>query len=177
MNTKTYSFMKMFISFKEYETENGKLIVDELAEGAEAMLMDENGELIPAADGVYEIEDGKLVIADGKIASIEAIEVEPEPGQEQQSKQANLAEDEKPADEKPADEKPADETETEPTSNPELEEANRVIEELQGKLAEAEARIAELEAELNKPVQKPLEMKAMAKPISAPKSGAMKYFE
>ena len=173
MNLKTYSFMKMFLSFKEYETENGKLIVDELAEGAEAMIMNENGELVPAADGVYEVEDGKLVIADGKIASIEAIEVEPEPEKPAEEK---LVDDKKPTDEpeKPTDEpeKPTDE----PASNPELEEANRVIEELQGKLAEAEARIAELEAELNKPAADPLEMKATAKPVSAPKSGAMKYF-
>lgn len=174
MNLKTYSFMKMFLSFKEYETENGKLIVDELAEGAEAMIMNENGELVPAADGVYEVEDGKLVIADGKIASIEAIEIEQEPEKPVEQK---LVDDEKPTDEpeKPTDEpeKPTDE----PASNPELEEANRVIEELQGKLAEAEARIAELEAELNKPVEDPLEMKATAKPVSTPKSGAMKYFE
>ena len=177
MNLKTYSFMKMFLSFKEYETENGKLIIDELAEGAEAMIMNENGELVPAPDGVYEVEDGKITIADGKISSIEAIDVEPEAGKPAEEK---LVDDEKPVEgEKPTDkpEKPADETKKEPDSNPELEEANRVIEELQGKLAEAEARIAELEAELNKPVEDPLEMKATAKPISAPKSGAMKYFE
>lgn len=163
--------MKMFVSFKEYETEQGKLVIDELVEGAEAMILGEDGELTPAADGEYETEDGKLVIADGKITAIE-VESEPESIEEPETPAEEVTEE-------PTVEEPKEEEEA-PTEEPKaatIEEANRVIEEKDAKIAELEARIAELEAELAKPVADPLEMKAVVKETKTAKSGALRYFE
>lgn len=168
MNQKTYKFMKMFLSFKEYETEKGKLVIDELVEGAEAMLIDENGELIPATDGEYLTEDGKIVIAEGKVTSIETVEPEQEPEQEIE-----------PETEPEHEEEQEPEQEPEPAANPELEEANRIIEEKDAKIAELEAKIAELEEQLSKPVEEPIGMRANVSSYSQQTikdNPALKYF-
>lgn len=177
MTTKVYKFMKMFASFKEYVLEEGKLIIDELAEGSEANMLNAEGELNAAPDGTYETEDGKITVADGKITSIET-EKEPETVEEEieneEKEEEEVVEEPK---EEPKEEEETETTEEEPKEDPALVEAQNRITELEAKIAEYEAKIAELEAELNKPVEKPLEMKATPQNAPVNKKGVLKYFE
>lgn len=130
--------------FASIATDKGELTYEgELAEGVE-VLVEVDGELVPAEDGEYIAEDKKIVVAEGKVASIE--EVAPaEPEQPEQPKE-EAQEEEQP--EEPKDE-PKDE----------VEELKKQLEEKDAKIAELEAKIAELE-EKNKEQEEQLKMSA-----------------
>ena len=71
-------------NFGEVSTDKGVLYhegEEDLKEGDEVTVEDENGERVPAADGEYRTEDGKVItVVDGKVASItdDRAEVAPE---------------------------------------------------------------------------------------------------
>ena len=165
MKNKLWKLAKMLIQFKEYITEQGKLIVSgELVEGTEVAIENENGELVPVSDGEYKLDDVIVVVVDGKVTEIKQ-EVEPEP------------------DEEPVKEPLAEEPAEEPKQEPEPDEKDLRIEELEGLLKDRDAvieeltaKIKELEEQINKPVEDPIKMGKTVKDNEAPKSGALKYF-
>lgn len=77
--------LKSVLSIQMGEVKTDKLVMtfdaEELAEGLEVFTTDENGEVIPVADGEYTAEDGRIiVVAEGKVTEIreEEIKVEEE---------------------------------------------------------------------------------------------------
>lgn len=161
MKNKLWKLAKMLIQFKEYITEQGKLIVSgDLVEGTEVAIENENGELVPVSDGEYKLDDVIVVVVDGKVTEIKQ-EVEPEP------------------------EPLAEEPKQEPTQEPEPDEKDLRIEELEGLLKDRDAvieeltaKIKELEEQINKPVESPIEMSKVAQEKQKSSvSGAMKYFQ
>nr|UVM99261.1 MAG: hypothetical protein [Bacteriophage sp.] len=77
---------KMLAKFSDVKTDKAVLTWDsdeDLREGMDVYVADENGEYAPAADGEYVTEDGKtIVVKDGKVESITdpKAEVDPEEG-------------------------------------------------------------------------------------------------
>lgn len=149
----------------------------ELAVGVEVYTEDENGELIPVADGEYETETNKIIVKDGKIE--EMIEITPEPEPEPTPE--------------PEPQPMAAEPEPEPTPEPEpqSDEKDAKIAELTNKIAELNTKIAvlveeidnkndlieELQEKLVKPLEQPIIMSATLRDGNGKQSGAMKYFE
>ena len=171
MKNKLWKLAKMLIQFKEYITEQGKIVVSgELVEGTEVAIENENGELVPVIDGEYKLDDVIVVVVDGKVTEIKQEEVEPEPVEE-------------PVVEEPLAEEPVEE----PKQEPEPDEKDLKIEELEGLLKDRDAvieeltaKIKELEQQLDKPVEEPIKMGKTVNEkvvISGPTNGAMKYFQ
>lgn len=161
MKNKLWKLSKMLISLKEYVVGDVKLIISgDIVEGVEVAVEGEDGNLQPAADGEYNLEDKIIVVVDGKVTEIKDIE-EPEPEPEQLEENV----------------------EPEPENN-EPDEKDLRIQELEGLLADRDAvieeltaKIKELEEQLNKPVEEPVKMAKTVKEQQVPKSGALKYFE
>ena len=168
MKNKLWKLAKMLIQFKEYETEQGKLVINgEIVEGAEANIENENGELVPA-NGEFEIDGVKVNIEEGKIVSIEQPEPENEPEPE-------------PEEQKPEE---MEQPEPEEPKNDEPDEKDLKIQELEGLLADRDAiieeltaKIKELEEKVNKPVEEPVQMSKTVQENNKPQSGALKYFQ
>lgn len=71
--------LKSVLSIKMGEVKTDKLVMtfdaEELAEGLEVFTTDENGEIIPVADGEYTTEDGRIIIVtEGKVTEIKEVE-------------------------------------------------------------------------------------------------------
>lgn len=167
MKSKLLKLAKMLLNFKMIESDKGTLIIDsELTIGAEISIEGENGEVLPAPDGEYIIENQKIEIRDGKIESIETIEPE-------QPEETEIETEEK-LEEVPATEEPSNEPDEKDLRIAELEgllkDRDAIIEELTAKLKE-------LEEKLNKPVEEPVKMAATVKEKTTKANGALKYFE
>lgn len=167
MKSKLLKLAKMLLNFKMIESDKGTLIIDsELAIGAEISIEGENGEVLPAPDGEYVIDNQKVEIRDGKIESIETIEPE-QPEETETETEENL-------EEEPATEEPSNEPDEKDLRIAELEgllkDRDAIIEELTAKLKE-------LEEKLNKPVEEPVKMAATVKEKTTKANGALKYFE
>ena len=153
----------------------------ELAVGVEVYTEDENGELIPVADGEYETEKNKIVVKDGKIEEITEINKEPQEPQEPQEPAQTT---------EPMAAEPTTEPQ-EPATEPQPDEKDAKIAELTNKIAELNTKIAvlveeidnkndlieELQEKLVKPVEQPIIMSATLRDGNGKTSGAMKYFE
>ena len=151
----------------------------ELAVGVEVYTEDENGELIPVADGEYETENMKIVVKDGKIEELNEITQEPEPEPEPEPTP------------EPEPQPMAAEPEPTPEPEPQPDDKDAKITELTNKIAELETKIAvlveeidnkndlieELQEKLVKPVEQPITMSATLRDGNGKQSGAMKYFE
>lgn len=170
MKSKLLKLAKILLNFKIVESDKGNLIIDsELAIGAEISIEGENGEVIPAEDGEYIIDNQKITVEGGKVASIEPIESE------------ETIEEETTETEEKLEEETATETETE-TNEP--DEKDLRIAELEGLLKDRDAiieeltaKLKELEEKLNKPVEEPVKMAATVKEKTTKANGALKYFE
>lgn len=98
MNIKKFLQLASLISkFATIETNKGELTAtEEIAEGVEVYVKDENGEFIAAPDDVYETETQLITVKDGKVEKIEDKEATPEsadePVNEEFSKKVQLAE-------------------------------------------------------------------------------------
>ena len=169
MKTKLLKLAKMLMNFKMISSDKGTLIIDsELAIGAEISIEDENGEVLPAPDGEYIIDNQKITVVEGKITEIEPVEeVVEEPVEKEVVEPETM-------------EEPATETD----SKPETDEKDLRITELEQLLAEKDAeiealqaKIQELEEKLNKPVEEPVKMNAVVKEKSGSTNGALRYFE
>ena len=164
MKTKLLKLAKMLLNLKMVESDKGTLIIEsDLAVGVEVSIEDAEGNVIPAQDGEYIIDNQKVEIKDGKIESIEVIEPTPEP--------------------EPMAEEPTPEPTPEPIKENEPDEKDLKIEELEGLLKDRDAvieeltaKIKELEDKLNKPVEEPVKMSATVQEKSNAK-GALRYFE
>lgn len=169
MKSKLLKLAKMLLKFKIVESDKGNLIIDsELTIGAEISIEDENGDVIPAPDGEYVIENQKVAIKDGKVESIEEIKSE-----EETTETEEVVEEVK--------EEMAETDSNETISEP--DEKDLKIAELEGLLKDRDAiienltaKIKELEEKLNQPVEEPVKMSAVViEKTSA--NPALKYFE
>ena len=133
----------LLLNFKDIATEEGvTLMVDgDLEVGLEVFTYDENGDVIVAPDGEYTYENQIIVVKEGVVSEIRDKEVAPEAPAE-----------ETPAEE-PVVEENAEETtaEEETPAEPEADEKDAKIAELEARVAELEAENAELKAKLNEP--------------------------
>lgn len=167
MKTKLLKLAKMLLNLKMVESDKGTLIIDsDLAIGVEVSIEDAEGNVIPAEDGEYIIENQKVEIKEGKVESIEVLEPEPEPTHEPEPE--------------PQEEL---QTEPEPIKENEPDEKDLRIEELEGLLKDRDAvieeltaKIKELEEKLNKPVEEPVKMSATVQEKNNAK-GALRFFE
>lgn len=167
MKSKLLKLAKILLNFKMINSDKGTLIIDsELIVGAEISIEGENGEVLPAEDGEYVIENQKIMVEGGKVVAIEPIE--------------ETTETEEEIKEEPVEEEMVEEP-TEPTEEP--DEKDLRIAELEGLLKDRDAiieeltaKLKELEDKLNKPIEEPVKMSATVKEkISA--NPALKYFE
>lgn len=168
MKTKLLKLAKMLLNLKMVESDKGTLIIEsDLAVGVEVSVEDTEGNVKPAEDGEYIIDNQKVEIRDGKIESIETIEPEqpeqPEPTDEPEAM--------------------AEETSTEEVTD-EPDEKDLRIAELEGLLKDRDAvieeltaKIKELEDKINQPVEEPVKMAATVKEKTTKANGALKYFE
>ena len=140
----------LLLNFADIATEEGvTLMVDgDLQVGIEAFAYDENGDVIPAADGDYTYENKIITVKEGVISEIKDKEVAPETPAEETPAEETPAEEEASEEEAPAEETPAE---------PEADEKDAKIAELEARVAELEAENAELKAKLNEPAAEPAE--------------------
>ena len=179
MNSKLLKLARMVLKFATTMVGEIEWVHEgELAVGVEVYTEDENGELIPVADGEYATEDMKIVVKDGKIEELNEITKEPQEPQEPQEPAQTT-------------EPMAAEPTTEPATEPQPDEKDAKITELTNKIAELETKIAvlveeidnkndlieELQEKLVKPVEQPITMSATLRDGNGKTSGAMKYFE
>lgn len=141
----TKNFLKLarlVMRFAEVKTDKGSLIYDgELAVDIEVMVEDEEGNVVAAPDGEYNLEDGRVVVVkDGKVAEIKEAPVTEETIEE-------VLEEEAPA----KDEKDL-----------RIEELEGLLKDRDAIIAELTAKIKDLESKLNEPAEEALEMKASA---------------
>ena len=177
MNSKLLKLARIVLKFATTMVGDVEWIHDgELSTGVEVYTEDENGELIPVADGEYETENMKIVVKDGKIEEITEITTEPEPEPEPEPQ--------------PEPEPMAAEPQ-EPATEPQPDDKDVKINELTAKIAELQAKIAvlveeidtkndlieELQEKLVKPLENPIIMSATLRDGNGKQSGAMKYFE
>lgn len=154
---KRLELARMLRMFAEGTAEDGTLFVYEgsLEVGTNVYTPNEEGELVPVADGTYKVDGKTVEVKDGTIAEVKeetVVEVVEEEFEETQDET-----EEEPAKEEEFEEEPAEEVKT--TVEDEL---HARIAELEAELAEKDARIAELEAELvkaNEPAEEPVEEK------------------
>lgn len=142
----TKNFLKLarlVMRFAEVKTDKGSLIYDgELAVDIEVMVEDEEGNVVAAPDGEYNLEDGRVVVVkDGKVAEIKEAPVTEETIKE-------VLEEETPA----KDEKDL-----------RIEELEGLLKDRDAIIEELNAKIKDLESKLNEPAEKALEMSAVAK--------------
>lgn len=120
------------LKLSEVETDKGLIVYDgELEIGVEIFVYDETGELIMAPNDTYMIEGKEITVEDGKVTDIK--EPEAEEGEIVEEVVVEAAEE---GEEEPTKEEPTD------------DEKDKMIAELEEKLAAAEAKIAELEDKL-----------------------------
>lgn len=156
---KLFKLAHILMKFAEVATDKGVLVAEsDLEIGVEVQLVNAEGDIVPAEDGDYLTETDTIKVEGGKVVDIQPIEQPEEPAEE-------LAEE------------PIEEPAEQP--NDELAELQAKIDELTKEVADRDARIAELEAEIeqlkNKPVEEPIEQKLSAQEPVA-KVGALKYF-
>lgn len=164
--------LKSLLDIKMGEVNTDKAVLvwdgeDELREGVEVFVRNEEGEVEPAADGEYVTEDNKtIVVVDGKVAEIKdpEAEVAPEAEVEAETETENV----EMAEEEPEVE-PADEPETN-TEEASVEDRIAAVEEriqtivdgineivnsiaaLEARIAEAEEKLASVEAPAAEPI-------------------------
>lgn len=234
--SKMLKLARLIAQFADVETDKGTLTAtEEIVEGVEVYIKDENEEFIPVTDGEYVTETQIIVVKDGKVEEIRDKETDPqpdEPANEEFSKKmkfaeesyselmqkihnaigednyvidagdgwavANVYEDDKetayrytysldaegnvilgarvevhPRYVTDEEAKSLQFTEDKPVADPEGDERDKRIAELEATIADKDteienlkARIAELENQANAPVDKPLEMKKQASEIT-----------
>lgn len=155
---------KLFIQFAKRVLKLSEITIDDktyyiegdLAVGVE--VLDENGEHI--ADGDYQVNDTKITVKDGVIESVEEVQ-EPEPEPELIKQEA----------------------EPEPAAEPQKDEKDIKIEELEGLLRDRDAvieeltqKIKELEDKKEAPLEDPIKMNKVGTNNGETK-GALKYFQ
>lgn len=152
--TRLLQFARLLKMMQEVNTDNGVLISEgEIAVGTEVFIADENGDLVPATDGTYETENVIYTIESGVVT---AIEEKADPIEE-----PVVEEPTEPVVEENAVEDPIEEPVEEPTATDEkdarIAELEAEIETLNQRIAELEAENEELKKKLEEPVEDPIE--------------------
>lgn len=176
MKTKLLKLAKMILSIQEIESDKGTLIINEpLAVGVE-VFTEVEGEVVPATDGEYIVDTNKVEIKDGKVESIEVLEAE-EVAEEATEEIVEEVVEEK-LEEEPATEEPVEEPQTEPNEKDlRIEELEGLLKDRDAVIEELTAKIKELEEQVNKPVEEPVKMSAVAKQSTKGSDNpALKYF-
>lgn len=143
----------------EVATKDGKKLYwsseEDLREGLEVFVEDENGELIPAPNGVYETEDNKKIeVEDGAVKKIEDPEAEVAPENVEQNVEEDVAPAADPAEAQEGEEEQAA-VEDRVASLEEkmakilegIEQMLNAMASLEGRLDEVEAKVAKIETE------------------------------
>lgn len=148
---KRLELARLLRMFAEATAEDGTLFVyeGELEVGNNVYTPNEEGELVPVADGTYKVEGKTVEVKGGTITEVKEETVE------------EVFEETK-AEEEPAKEEKLEDTKAEEEKTTVEDELHARIAELEAELAEKDARIAELEAELvkaNEPAEEPVEEK------------------
>lgn len=151
--TRLLQFARLLKMMQEVNTDNGVLISEtDIVVGTEVFIADENGDLVPATDGEYENENVIYTIESGIVT---AIEEKTEPIEEP------VEEPTEPVVEENATEEPIEEPAEEPTATDEkdarIAELEAEIETLNQRIAELEAENEELKKKLEEPVEEPIE--------------------
>lgn len=167
------------LKFGEIATDKATLTWDgegELAEGVEVFVKNENEEIVPAADGEYTTEDGKVItVAEGKVASIKEKEAEKEEKEEPEAEENKENEVEVLESESESEAEPVDAPKPEEIEEPKVEdriaaleveigEVKSVLEQilnavvaLEGRLDAVEEKVAKVESEPStNPVEEPV---------------------
>lgn len=135
-----------FIANFSVTEEDGKEYIfdgDTIHEGLSIQTYDDNGDIVPLPDGEYTIKGVKCVVSDGLVSSLPDKQSKVEDEQQPEEKPDEQKEDEQ----KPSDEqKPVEGN----------DEFKQQIEQLQADIASKDARIKELEAEVEELKKKPL---------------------
>lgn len=180
MNAKLIKLAKLVMKFATLLTDKAELIYNgDVEVGVEVFIEDEAGEIVPAADGDYTAEDMVITVAEGVITEVKPVEEPEEP--------AELAEPAEPANE-PDEEEFAEPEEPAEPAEPEVDENQKLIDELTATIAEKDAQIADLQLEIeqlkaelakaNEPVVEPVKMNKVAPTSANDKSNpALKYFQ
>ena len=142
----TKNFLKLarlVMRFAEVKTDKGSLIYDgELAVDINVMVEDEEGNVVAAPDGEYNLEDGRVVVVkEGKVAEIK----------------------EAPVTEETIEEVLAEETPAKDEKDLRIEELEGLLKDRDAIIEELNAKIKDLESKLNEPAEEALEMSAVAK--------------
>lgn len=149
---------KMLLQFGYLKTDKGVLSYEgELAEGIEVFL-EEGDELVTAPDGTYITDDVIVEVADGKIIKIETKEIVEEIIEE--SKDEPKQEEEKLAEEEVVKEKVAQEEPAEPEKDEKdvrIEELEAEVESLNATIEAKDAEIDSLKAQLQETTETPVE--------------------
>lgn len=153
MNEKLLKLASLIFKFQKVATDKAELTVNgDVAEGAEVLVTNESGELVQAEDGEYKTEENILVVVDGKISEVKELEKEPE--QEPEKDEAEVVAEE--IVEEVVEEQPDE-------KDNKIAELEKMLEDKEAVIAELQAKIQELENEINKPVEEPVEMAKTAK--------------
>jgi hypothetical protein len=133
----TYSAIKTDKAVIEYQGE-------ELAEGMEVYITDENGEKIAVEDGDYTTEDNKVItVKDGKVDTIVEIEETVEAVEEEVIEDETIDKQEEVVEEQPTDTVVEEQPTEEPTEEPTVETEDEV------KLEDVNAEIENIHKEIN----------------------------
>lgn len=143
----------------EVATKDGKKLYwsseEDLREGLEVFVEDENGELIPAPNGVYETEDNKKIeVEDGAVKKIEDPEAEVAPENVEQNVEEDVAPAADPAEAQEGEEEQAAVEDRVAALEEKMAKILEGIEQmlnamasLEGRLDEVEAKVAKIETE------------------------------
>lgn len=143
---------KAILQLTQIPTDNGVLIADgELAVDVEVFVEGEDGDLIPAPDGIYTSSELVYTVEGGKIVNISNVtNTDPEPEPEPEPTEPEHTEDERDARIAELESKVA---ELEAT----IEEKDAKITELEAQLAEANTKIEQAKLSVDKPAERKLD--------------------
>lgn len=166
-NMNLFNFAKTILKLAEVVTDKATLIIEGEIEIGKPVFVEVEGEPIPAEDGEYTLEDGRvIVVAEGLISEIREVEVEPTEEPKEEVVEETL---EETPEEPQEDEKDLRIKELEK----ELEEKAAKIAELEAKIVELEGTVAEQEEKLKMSVETPITKKNK---VISRENKALKYF-
>lgn len=153
----------------EVATKDGKKLYwsseEDLREGLEVFVEDENGELIPAPNGVYETEDNKKIeVEDGAVKKIEDPEAEVAPENVEQNVEEDVAPAADPAETQGDGEEQANVEDRVAALEEKMAKILEGIEQMLNAMASLEGRLEEVEAKVAKIETEPAADPAEEKP-------------
>lgn len=148
---------KIMSKLKAIDSDQGPITIEDIEVGAEVYVEDAEGNTIIAADGEYVIDEGKrkLTVKDGKIESIEdVVEEVPENNEGNENNEENNVEGSEPSaisneGEGSENGNESNENNEEGNNEPNVDELNARISELEDLLSQRDAEISSLKEEID----------------------------